>query len=140
MTDAVPPPIVPYLTVRDARSALAFYSTAFGGKTIKLMEAADGSVFHARTRIGEGLVMLYEEKTGSPDANGAPETLGGSPVSIRIELAKADAVDSTFAKAIAHGAIQVHPPTDRPWGRLAQVRDPEGHFWSLAATDLSAGA
>ncbi|MEM9046299.1 MAG: VOC family protein [Pseudomonadota bacterium] len=138
MNGALPPPIVPYLTVRDARSALMFYEAAFGGETVKLLESDDGAVFHARTRIGQGLVMLYEDQIGTPDGNGAPETLGGSPVSIRIELLAPETVDATFKTALSHGAVEVIPPVDRPWGRLAQIRDPEGHFWSLAATDLEA--
>lgn len=140
MAEAPPPPIVPYLTVRNARSALAFYEAAFDGPTVRLRETDGGGVFHARTRIGEGLVMLYEDGTGAPECNGTPSDIGGSPVSIRIELVDADTVDATFEQSVAYGASEVHPPIDRPWGRAAQIRNPEGHIWSLAATDMEVEA
>lgn len=133
--DRPPPSIVPYLTVRDARAALAFYADAFGAETLKVLDEPDrGGVFHARARIGQGLVMLYEEKTGSRPGNGAPATLEGSPVALRIELDDPTRVDAVFERAIGLGARPELAPTDRPWGRLAQVRDPEGHYWYLAAT------
>ncbi|GMG83303.1 VOC family protein [Paralimibaculum aggregatum] len=130
---ARPPDILPYLTVRDARAALAFYAAAFGGETVMLLAGGD-AVRHARLRIGAGMVMLYEERSGAPAGNGAPATLGGSPVAIRIELEDAAAVDAGFARAIAAGAEAVIEPQNRDWGRLAEIRDPEGHFWRLAAT------
>ncbi|MEM9148265.1 MAG: VOC family protein [Pseudomonadota bacterium] len=126
------PPILPYLTVRDARAALGFCEAAFGGETLMIQEQ-DGAVNHARVRIKGGLVMLYEERAGAYAGNGAPATLGGSPVAIRLELGRAEDVDASFAQALAAGATEVVAPIDRPWGRLAEVRDPEGHFWRLAA-------
>ncbi|MEM6546174.1 MAG: VOC family protein [Pseudomonadota bacterium] len=140
MADAVPPSIVPYLTVRDARRALAFYRDAFGGQTLMVLETEEGHVTHARTRIGEGLVMLYEEASHPLQGNAAPGELGGSPVAIRIEMASPQAVDTTFAGAIAVGAEAAMEPSDRGWGRMAHLRDPEGHCWSLAATVREAGA
>lgn len=127
------PAILPYLTVRDARATLAFCEAAFGGETLMVQEA-DGAVNHARVQIGDGLVMLYEERSGAYEGNGAPATLGGSPVAIRLELDGAAAVDTTFERALSAGATAVVAPLDRPWGRLAEVRDPEGHFWRLSAT------
>ncbi|MEM6621197.1 MAG: VOC family protein [Pseudomonadota bacterium] len=128
-----PPQILPYLTVRDARAMLAFCADAFGGETVMVMEDA-GGISHARTQIGEGLIMMYEERAGAYRANRAPQSLSGSPVAIRIELTDAAAVDATFARATALGAEEVVTPVDRPWGRLAEVRDPQGHIWRLAST------
>ena len=132
MDDALPA-IVPYLTVRDARGALAFYQQAFDAETLMILEDESG-IFHARARIFGGIVMMYEEKTGAPEGNRAPHALGGSPVAIRIELGAFARVDKTSARAEAAGAEVVIAPTDRPWGRLSEVRDPEGHIWRLAAS------
>ncbi|MEL6220391.1 MAG: VOC family protein [Pseudomonadota bacterium] len=127
------PPILPYLTVRDARAALGFCEAAFDGEILMIQEQ-DGAVNHARARIQGGIVMFYEERAGAYEGNGAPATLGGSPVAIRLDLETAEAVDATFARALAAGATEVVAPLDRPWGRLAEVRDPEGHLWRLAAS------
>ncbi|MEO1494524.1 MAG: VOC family protein [Pseudomonadota bacterium] len=125
--------VVPYLTVKDARAALEFCARAFGAETLMILEDETG-VFHARTKIGGGIVMLYEERAGAYRANASPEALGGSPVALRLELGEAARVDETMAKATAAGAQVVVAPTDRAWGRLAEVRDPEGHIWRLAAS------
>ena len=127
------PPIVPYLTVTDARAMLAFCEQAFGGKTVDVMEE-QGGITHARSAIAGGLVMMFEERTGADPVNRAPDAYGGSSVALRLNLLTADAVDRTAAQAIAAGATMLIPPTDRPWGRLAEVRDPQGHIWRLAAT------
>ncbi|MEM9060662.1 MAG: VOC family protein [Pseudomonadota bacterium] len=129
------PPIVPYLTVKDARSALDFYGRALGAETLMILEE-DSVISHARARIAGGVIMLYEEKTGAPDSNRAPEALGGSPVAIRLELRTAERVDATAAQCIEAGAETVIAPTDRPWGRLAEIRDPQGHIWRLAASTV----
>ena len=130
------PPIVPYLTVRDVRSALEFYARAFDAETLMLLDD-DNGVYHARTSIAGGLVMLFEEKTGAYAENRAPGAYGGSPVAMRIELGDPERVDLTTAKARAAGAEVIVAPTERPWGRLAEIRDPEGHIWRLAASARS---
>ena len=127
------PAIVPYLTVTDARAALEFYGEALGAETLMILEEEAG-VFHARARIAGGIVMLFEEKTGADRANRAPDALGGSPVAIRVELGSAERVDAVAAQCARAGADVLVSPVDRPWGRLAEIRDPQGHIWRLAAS------
>ncbi|MEM8698461.1 MAG: VOC family protein, partial [Pseudomonadota bacterium] len=109
------PTILPYLTVRDARAELHFCHEVFGGKTLKILESDDGSVAHARTQIGKGIVMLYEEASGIIPGNGAPGPDGTSPVAIRIEISQPETVDQVFQRALQHGAQPVIEPTERPW-------------------------
>jgi uncharacterized glyoxalase superfamily protein PhnB len=43
-----------------------------------------------------------------------------------------DAVDDFHARALAHGAEILKPPTDEPWGRRElALRSPEGHRFML---------
>ena len=46
-----------------------------------------------------------------------------------------DAVDDFHARAVAHGAEILKPPTDEPWGRREMaLRSPEGHRFVLGQT------
>ncbi len=129
------PPVVPYLTVKDARAALQFYARVFNAETLMVLEDESG-VYHARSKIAGGLIMLYEERAGAYRENASPDTLGGSSVALRLELGDAAHVDEIAARANTAGAQVIVEPTDRPWGRLAEVRDPEGHIWRLAASTV----
>ena len=91
-------------------------------------------IYHARSQIAGGIVMLYEEKAGAYRANSSPEVLGGSPVALRLELGDAAVVDEVADRARNAGAEIIVEPINRPWGRLAEIRDPEGHIWRLAAS------
>ena len=83
MTGAVQNPpqgyhtLTPYMTVRDARTALDFYAKAFGAEKVLLLHMPDGSVAHAEIRIGDSVVMLAEENEAW--GNKSPLALGGSP-------------------------------------------------------------
>ena len=58
------------------------------------------------------------------------EALGGSPVTLHLEVADADAA---WEKALAAGAKVVFPRADQFWGaRYGKLADPFGHEWSIA--------
>ncbi|QDV35102.1 VOC family protein [Tautonia plasticadhaerens] len=121
--------ITPYLTVRGAERAVAFYREAFGAEEAYRMAAPGGTLLHAEVRIGEASFYLSDE---FPDMGAhSPEALGGSPVVIHLSIAD---VDATFARAVAAGATPTMPPADMFWGdRFAKIKDPFGHCWSLAS-------
>jgi PhnB protein len=50
----------PYLAVRNAREAVAFYKNAFGAAEA-LCIAHEGKVGHAELEIGEARIMLADE-------------------------------------------------------------------------------
>ena len=141
-----PPPVTPYLTVHDARRAIAFYERAFDARVLGRQDTPDGAkVIHAALSIHGGLVMLsddFPEMTGAPRS---PEALGGAPVTIHLDLADVDAV---WERALAAGAQVAMPLADQFWGdRYGVLVDPLGHRWSLAtrkrvasADDLAAGS
>ena len=91
--------VTPYLAIKNAAKALEFYKKAFGAtETYKLM-MPDGRLGHAEIRLGDSLIMLSDE---FPEYGGkAPETLGGSPVSIHLYV---EDVDAFFKRALAAGA------------------------------------
>lgn len=119
--------LTPYLIVRDAPAALAFYARAFGAKEILRIAMPDGKVMHAEFRIGDSPVMLTEE---NPDWGAkSPQTLGGTATHLMVYVRD---VDAAFARAIAAGCTAEMPPADMFWGdRYGKLRDPFGHPWSL---------
>ena len=120
--------VTPYLTVKNADAALAFYAKAFGAVEILRLAMPDGKVGHAEFRIGVSNFMISDEYP-SPGST-SPETLGGSAVKLHLYVADVDAV---FAQAIAAGAQAAMPPADQFWGdRMGALTDPFGHHWLIA--------
>ena len=93
--------VTPYLCARDAAAALDFYKTVFGAEELfRLTDPGDGRIGHAEFRIGETLLFLADEY---PDFGAiGPDTLGGSPVSLHVQVSDCDAV---IAGAEAAGAL-----------------------------------
>jgi uncharacterized glyoxalase superfamily protein PhnB len=124
------PWISPYLTVKDAAAALAFYESAFGFATRNVNKGPDGSIMHVEMTWHEGVVMFGPEGAyGSPTK--APATLGiDSPVHI---YAYCSDVDALYERAIAAGATSHFAPADMFWGeRACKLTDPDGHAWNFA--------
>jgi PhnB protein len=119
--------VTPYLMVRDAQRALAFYRDAFGAAELMRFEAG-GRIAHAEVKIGDSHVMLADE---NPDEGFVgPQTLGGAGMSLMLYV---DDVDATFARALAAGATQRRAVTDQFYGdRVGTLADPFGHVWSIA--------
>jgi PhnB protein len=118
--------VTPYLMVRDAARAIAFYRDAFGAKEVMRFDGPNGKIAHAEVTIGDSHVMLADE---SPEFAG-PQTLGGAGVSLMLYV---DDVDATFARAVAAGATVRRPVADQFYGdRLGTLADPFGHVWSIA--------
>lgn len=125
--------VTPYLTLKNAVEAIAFYKRAFGAEEILRMPGPDGkSTMHAEIKIGDSMIMLGDEWPQG-DAK-APKSLGATTVGVHLYVQDADAV---FNKAVAAGATVGMPPMDMFWGdRFAKVTDPFGHQWSIATHKL----
>jgi PhnB protein len=92
------------------------------------MTGSDGSVGHARIRIGDTAIMLADEWPGGPTQS--PTSLGGSTAALFIYT---DDVDAMWERAIAAGAEQVFPLELQFYGeKSGRLRDPFGHTWGLA--------
>lgn len=121
--------LTPYLIVRGAASALDFYTRAFGAEeTMRLTDPA-GRIGHAHMTIGDSAFMLADEH---PEFGAVgPVSLGGTPVTLHLEVADPDA---SAARAVEAGATLLRPVEDQFHGnRAGMVADPFGHKWSLSA-------
>ena len=57
-------PITPYLTIKGAAQAIAFYQKAFGATEVMRMPAEDGKrLMHAELALNGGRIMLSDEFT-----------------------------------------------------------------------------
>ena len=120
--------VTPYLTIRGAADALAFYAQAFGAKEKVRMSMPDGSIMHAEIQIGDSMVMIAEENPGWGTTS--PQTLGGNATSVMLYVKDCDAF---VARAVGAGAKVTRPLENQFWGdRYGQVQDPYGHKWSVA--------
>jgi len=120
--------ITPYLIVKDAAAAIAFYVEAFGAEErYRLIDPHSGKIGHADLGLGDGGFMLADEH---PDFGAlAPPTIGGTPVKLHIEVADSDA---TVARAERAGATVLRPVQDQMHGqRSGMIVDPYGHQWFI---------
>lgn len=121
--------VTPYLVVRGAAKAIAFYEKAFAAKERLRLPAPGGGIGHAELKIGNSIIMLADE---FPDMGArGPRAIGGSPVSLLIYV---EQVDDVFHAALAAGARELRPLENRFYGdRAGQLEDPFGHVWTLAS-------
>lgn len=119
--------VTPYLAVRGASDAIAFYKRVFGAS--ETMRLEDGErLGHAEITIGDSVLMISDEY---PEINVVgPQTLGNSPVALHLFV---EDVDATFALAVEAGAQVLRPVADQFMGiRNGILRDPFGHRWMIA--------
>jgi PhnB protein len=128
--------LTPYLVVRDAPAALDFYARAFGAEERLRLTDPNGRIGHAHMAIGDSAFMLADEH---PEFGAlGPVSLGGSPVSLHLEVADADAA---AARAVEAGATLLRPVEDQFHGnRAGMVADPFGHKWFLSQQTEEVGA
>ena len=119
---------VPYLSVTDAKEAVAFYSRVFDTPPSLLLNMPDSRVMHCEFRVGGARFFLSEEL---PEHGGTPSpaTIGATSVAIHLYV---DDCDAMVAKMKTNGAEVLMEPVDVFWGeRFARVRDPFGHEWGI---------
>jgi PhnB protein len=117
-----------YLTVKDAARAIDFYREAFGAVEAYRLTEPGGRLGHAEITIGNTRLMLADEY---PDFGAlSPQTIGGSPVKLHVQVPDADAA---IARAVAAGATILRPAKNEFYGfRSGMVADPFGFSWLLA--------
>ncbi len=122
--------LTPYISVKGAREALAFYKKALGAQELFHMDMPDGRIGHAEMQIGESRFMLADEMPEMPDAvSRSPASLGGTTCGFMIYLPD---VDAAFARAVEAGAKVMRPVKDQFYGdRSGTIADPFGHIWTL---------
>ncbi len=120
--------LTPYIAVKGAANAIAFYKKVFGAKEEFRLEDQDKRIGHAELSIGDGRLMLSDEY---PDFGAlAPPSIGGTPVKLHLYVAD---VDATMKKAQSAGATVLRAAQDQFHGdRSGMIADPFGHQWFLA--------
>jgi len=131
---AVTQTATPLLRVKNAPAAIGFYTKAFGAREL-MRFTGGGRIAHAELAIGNSRVTLSEEapEWGFP----GPEALGGSPITMHLQVEDADAM---VTQAVAAGARLVSPLANQFYGqRSGQLADPFGHRWTVSTRieDLS---
>ena len=86
---------------------------------------------NAAWTVNGGILMLNEE---FPEYTGGKsnttEALGGTPVTLHLQVTDADSV---FNQAVAAGATVKFPLMDQFWGdRAGTFTDPYGYVWTIA--------
>ncbi len=124
------PSLLPYLTVRYADEAIAFYRDVFQFQLKNSPEEQNNKIVHAEMALGDALIMMAPEGAWGSTKK-APKTSGNAP-STQFYIYVPD-VDAHFKHAIAKGAEAISEPVDMFWGdRCAQLRDPDGYEWTFA--------
>jgi uncharacterized glyoxalase superfamily protein PhnB len=118
--------LIPYLAVRDARAAMAWYADALGAQVVGdpyVMD--DDRIGHAELSVAGATLYLADEYpelglTGPDEGR----------VSVSLHLTVPD-VDAAVDRAVRVGAVLSRPVSDAPYGRTGVVVDPYGHRWML---------
>ena len=122
--------VTPQLTLDNAAQAIEWYKKALGAEEGSRAVGPDGAILHSELRIGDSRIMVNDAMMGSK----GPKAMGGSPASLWIYVADADAL---FNRALSAGAKGVSGPTgsmgDQFWGdRCGTLTDPHGYRWTIA--------
>jgi PhnB protein len=119
--------VVPQLSVRRGREAVAFYQAAFGATEVYRVGGTDAEpAVVSQLSVGDGTFWVADESPGHADFS--PETLGGGTVRLLLEV---DDPDAAIARAVAAGATLVYPAADAHGWRLGRIVDPYGHHWEV---------
>lgn len=128
MQEGVFPTLTPYMVVRDARGAIAFYGRAFGAVVRNLAEGPDGKVMNAQLVIGDSVLMLNDEypEWGSV----GPQAGERMPLTIHITSKN---IEEDWQRAVDAGVEITMPLEDQFWGdRYGQFKCPYGYNWSMS--------
>ncbi len=122
--------VVPYISVKGASDAIAYYKKAFGAEELLRMPMPDGKVGHAELKIGDSIVMLADEMDHPDAVAKSPRTLGGVTSGLCLYVADCDAL---FNRAVEAGGKVRRPLTNQFYGdRSGTVEDPFGQVWTIS--------
>jgi PhnB protein len=113
--------LAPWLSIKDATRAVAFYKDAFGAVERYLIDDG-GAVIVAELAIGDAAFWVQQ------DGDAAPEAVDHRWVRMILSVADPDAV---FRRAIAAGATEVYPVQEEHGWRIGRIQDPFGHHWEI---------
>jgi PhnB protein len=123
--------VTPYLVMSDAAAAIDFYKKAFGAEEVARHAAPnDTRLMHVHMRLLGSDLMFSDDFADKMDGKSkTPQALGGSPVTLHLQVEDANAL---WDRAVGAGAKVTMPLKDQFWGdRYGQLQDPFGHQWSV---------
>jgi uncharacterized glyoxalase superfamily protein PhnB len=121
------PAALPYLTVANARDAIAWYVDAFGASVVgDPFEMDDGRIGHAELAIAGGVLYLADEY---PEIGLKAPDPQATSVSLMLHVPDTDA---TLERARERGASVQREPYENYGSRSATIVDPFGHRWMLS--------
>ena len=112
------------LYVADVAASLRFHEQAFGFKRRFLHESGT----YGELDTGETTLSFAAHALGDGNFPGGHvhADLSTQPLGMEIGILTAD-VPVAHARALAHGAKELSPPTTKPWGQVVSyVRAPDG--------------
>jgi PhnB protein len=127
MAGTISTSLAPWLTVRDAVRAVAFYKSAFDAIETYRLEIPDGGGLIVKLTVGAAEFWVA---SGEPQPLHAVtrECVGGDCVRMILTVADPDAV---YAKALAAGASSIYPVGKQHGWRLGRIVDPTGLHWEI---------
>ena len=113
------------LAYEDVERARDFFIEALGFEEVWSVRDETGDLTRSHVRFDDTILML-----GRPGAHNvlSPRAAGGVTHLIVINVGD---VDAHHARAAGAGATVLVPPSDQPWGRDYEIRDPEGYTFSF---------
>jgi PhnB protein len=116
--------ITPGFSVEGSAKVLELLQKAFGAEVVDKYEMPGGALAHCEARVGDSVVMFGEAMKDHP----------AMPASLSLYVENGNAVDATYKRALAAGAISVTEPANAFYGyRSATVRDSGGNKWTICA-------
>lgn len=127
------PAALPYLTVADARGAIAWYVDAFGGVVVgEPIVMDDGRIGHAELAIAGGVLYLTDEY---PELGLKAPAAQATSVSLMLHVPDTDVVLDHVRQ---RGATVEQEASENYGARMATVVDPFGHRWMLSGPVIGA--
>jgi PhnB protein len=124
-SSSIPTSIEPWLSIRKAVDAIAFYKSAFDASETYRLDVPDGTVI-ARLSIGGAGYWVADATSASDNQN--PEILGGGTIRVILTVSNPDEV---FSRAIKAGATEVFPVSEGHGWKLGRLVDPFGLHWEI---------
>lgn len=126
------PAALPYLSVANARAAIAWYADTFGAVPVgEAIVMDDGRIGHAEIAIGGGVLYLADEYPESGLKAPGPQS-----VSVSLMLHVAD-TDAALQRARQQGATVEREAYENYGTRNATIIDPFGHRWMLSGPTVA---
>ena len=119
--------VIPQLSVRNGRAAVAFYRDAFGAVELHRVGGTDEHPEIVAELAIDGASFWVSDE--SPEyGNVSPESVGGATARMLLVV---DDPREVASRAVQAGAGEIHPVERQHGWLLGRVCDPFGHHWEI---------